>query len=416
MRCLCANPHPGHGTVNITAQLDAMSLEETENENIAPTSTDPPTPGTTTTPPSSTSSRASDTPRKLSSSNSTSDTQQEKRKKQIGKEIHNMAEELCIHCFSRSFFSGFDDDATHELVDSLPLLAERRFKLTSPEGFPSRVTWPSVSKEDAYYGPLMDLLNEILEHFKGTPNPNNKDKDVKFVIYDKPMAPPTPNSLKPDLLLVEERFAHLSKLQWEHPIIPLEVKKDFWDALKQLGTYAREMFKARPGRQLCWALYVDHIKSTLQVILFTPDRVHYTQPINFASKAGYRNMAKIIAALYFNNSLLTIGEDPSRNNSTKLLPNGDRLKIQTIEFERKALVGRRTRILSVVVVDKDERGVGPPLPEHAKPYANLRRSSRTRNLSASGEALTSVQNTPSAMVLTSSSQEPSTGSVISSPN
>jgi hypothetical protein len=151
---------------------------------------------------------------------------------------------------------------TQKKIGSLPLLTEGEFKLTSPsfEANSTRVTWPVDSNEKVFYSPLTELLNEILDHVNGTSNPND-DKNVRFVAYDRPMAPVTPESLKPDLLLVEKDFSQLAHCRWEHPIIPLEVKNEFWDGLKQMGTYAREMMSARPGRQFCWGLYFSHTKA-----------------------------------------------------------------------------------------------------------------------------------------------------------
>jgi hypothetical protein len=365
--------------------MNAMGLGEDTEHSVIPMPIHPSTPKIiTSTPPTSRSTKLSDTSRELSSSNSRVVTRQDRRKEQVGIEIKDLREELCIHCFFSSFFPGFKNDVHRTRINSLPLLTERGFNLTSPSPattFPStRVAWPIDSNKKAHHLPVTQLLNEILGHFNETLDPNN-NRRVQFITYDRPMAPVTPTSLEPAVLLVEERFRKLTQLGWEHPIMALEVNDDFWDALKQLATYAREMLSARPGRQFCWALYFGQTEAIFRLVLFTPDRVHYTQPSVITSEAGYREMVKIIVALISQPDLLTIGEDSSRDSSTKLLPNGDKLKIQAVDFDRKSIAGRRTRILSVIVVGIDGKDVGLETSEQARPPASTRPSGRPRNSS-----------------------------------
>ncbi|KIM24042.1 hypothetical protein M408DRAFT_331964 [Serendipita vermifera MAFF 305830] len=404
--CCCLEPHEGHGTnVDLLSAMSTLSFNNSANDADGASDAQVSSAQSQLLP----HSRSNDS-QCASSVSSThirpENVAQEKGKKRIAHEIESLTEEICVHCFCSNYIPGVVGLDLRPM--KLPLLQPPSFSLTyaTPDKA-TRKAWPkaSSSKERDYYPPLESILNEVIDSYNiAFPE---KKREVAFIVYDKAMAPGDQISLKPDLLLGVKEPDVPPILPWKYPILTLEVKGDFVDALNQVGTYAREMLEARPGRQVCWAFFFDHKKSGFRVILFTADRVHFTQPLNIMTKSGYKDMVKIIVSLLEQPDLLILGEDPSRDSKHKLLPDPDHttLEIKDVLFTRKSVTGRRTRILSVIVKGKhptfsafisDQEGTlkrDPPAPMSAgvEPGEPMPNQNQNASISSSSPAQPSTR-------------------------
>lgn len=107
--------------------------------------------------------------------------------------------------------------------------------------------WPKKSAgERAYYTPLINLLNKVQ---KAIP----RDKlglygHNRFVVYDKEMGDGIQGAhpIKPDGLLVWDTAKAKKTYFWADVNMPIEVKENWKEMIKQLATYARAVFQAQP--------------------------------------------------------------------------------------------------------------------------------------------------------------------------
>lgn len=137
-------------------------------------------------------------------------------------------------------------------------------------------TMSSGSGEREHYPSLAVYLNTVLEACRSVQN-HQYYKDLRFCTYDRVTQDGIAgaSALKPDLAGVLWEFGQ-DNIWWATPpghstpslLLPVEVKNNWPELIKQAGTYARCLFSAEPLRQFALVLGYVHIKGELRFLVF----------------------------------------------------------------------------------------------------------------------------------------------------
>ncbi|KAJ7211362.1 hypothetical protein GGX14DRAFT_624497 [Mycena pura] len=267
--------------------------------------------------------------------------------------------------------------------------------------------FPNTSSESVHYTPLALLLNHCLDACAAASKGTNFDlarsgpySKLSFVVYDKPTGDgiEAAASLKPDLVGGEDFLAKVNShnvLYWSPPdppdplnpyppiLIPVEIKNNWPELVRQAATYARCLFSARPLRKTALVLGYNHVTKEFRFLLFHRGGLTASHVLHPRTLDGRKQMVHVFLALLTCRNISDTGFPDWCNDNQFKLPvdkDGTRHVIADIDKVLHYVNCCRGRAARVSLVTYPLLG-DPPAPRRKRegplvPDTEVRRSAR----------------------------------------
>ncbi|OBZ74426.1 hypothetical protein A0H81_05534 [Grifola frondosa] len=315
-----------------------------------------------------------------------------------------IAEELRDATFEGSNVQNiFFPDVPAQLVNDIFDILARNSENISPSN------WPRTRTEATFYGPVAQLLNDIISRAESLmPAAHSFYKGLRFHAFNRTVREIAPGSkapLKPDLVGSRTSIADV-KPSWKDIDFAVEVKDNWGDMVAQAGTYVLNQNIFVPNRLFTLAILFNHNTSEFRFAFYQPSGVVSTPRLALKTREGSRAIISAIAGMILWEDAAAAGFDASYDGKHFALPSKpeDRLVLQTINCLclRNSILGRNTGVYVVtpqISVEQDRTTKQSPdvdaeathnLPSHLTknlPLPSVRAARRSPRIKEKGERI-----------------------------
>ncbi|KAK7460946.1 hypothetical protein VKT23_008874 [Stygiomarasmius scandens] len=209
-----------------------------------------------------------------------------------------------------------DQEFVHKAVDKMPLPSTPALVKSQHENYPIIAAFLNECVKNCKTA-YNEAAARQASHKKISPRfPKLKKAgshwwpDLKFSAYDKPTGDTVGGAepLKPDVVGTHLEPDDLSRCVWGATWgdesgqvgidIPVEVKANWRELIKQAATYARAMTNFVPLRSFCLVIGVDHRRKTLRFLIFHRSGLSASKELLLTSPEDRRAIQRVLFSVY----------------------------------------------------------------------------------------------------------------------
>ena len=266
--------------------------------------------------------------------------------------------------------------------------------------------FPDSGAESDHYEPLCKLLNNCVKacHKALGDSKGEYYRSLKFVKWDKPTQDGySCDRLKPGLaggidLPEREKIKANGGLYWRRPgsneheiLLPVEIKRDWKELVRQAGTYAHCLFMASPLRKFALVLGYECDTQEIRILVFHHGGLTSSQALKLNAN-GIKDLHHLFLAILSWKTVVDAGLPLWCNDSHMILPDEkgpQAVQVKKVLHDTRSLRGRCARVVLVCEDDESDKHIESKLnltiPAPESIFASDRRCSpRLQSNSASG--------------------------------
>ncbi|KAJ7818263.1 hypothetical protein B0H14DRAFT_2373395 [Mycena olivaceomarginata] len=294
---------------------------------------------------------------------------------------------------NRYLLADYDCQVDNQWFQDAVKVAETKLKK-------STYRWPTTTGERDHYDPLVQFLNDCVEH-GGKALGHQRGAlyaHLHFIKYDKEMGDGVGGAyaLKPDLAgVVDSKPGSRSKtdvLYWSPPStseernrmhIPIEVKKEWPEMVQQAATYGRCLFSANPSRKFSLVPAYNHITHEFRFLVLHRSGVTSHAALDLATAAGRTQALRLVMTILLWSDPHDAGFISMSNNFEYLVPqdsqsglNSIRASVAEVLHNSVCVRGRATGVYLLACEAAESPTVVPTTLVPTSQSTTIRRSQR----------------------------------------